>query len=191
MRFSRCSVFTKFSSKLLSVCLISAIASSVSMSVWAESKLKVLTNFTVLLQSALIALFVVAVIGLKWRDFLLHAFDPIQARVVGLKNDFLYYGLLIMLSLTVVGGLKAVGIILVISLLVAPGAIAFLMTRNFIYMLAIAVTVSIFACFFSVILSFHIDSAPAPTIVVTLSALFLLLLLKEIKGPLKKKVQME
>ena len=144
-----------------------------------------------LLQSALIALFVVAVIGLKWRDFLLHAFDPIQARIVGLKNDFLYYGLLIMLSLTVVGGLKAVGIILVISLLVAPGAIAFLMTRNFIYMLVIAVTVSIFACFFSVILSFHIDSAPAPTIVVTLSALFLLLLLKEIKGPLKKKVQME
>ncbi|HZJ96783.1 MAG TPA: metal ABC transporter permease [Oligella sp.] len=92
MRLSRCSVFTKFSSKLLSACLVSVIASFVSMSVWAESKLKVLTNFTVLLQSALIALFVVAVIGLKWRDFLLHAFDPIQARVVGLKNDFYTMG---------------------------------------------------------------------------------------------------
>lgn len=142
-----------------------------------------------LLQTALIALVVMVVIGLKWRDFLLHAFDPIQARIVGLKNDFLYYGLLILLSLTVVGGLKVVGIILVISLLVAPGAIAFLVTRNFIYMLIIAVMVSVFACFFSITLSFHIDSAPAPTIVVTLSALFVILLLWEIKGPRKKKVQ--
>lgn len=140
-----------------------------------------------LLQVALIALLVVVVLGLKWRDFLLHSFDPIQAKIVGLKNELLYYGLLIMLSLTVVGGLKAVGIILVISLLVAPGAIAFLITRNFVYMLVIAVAVSIFACFLSIILSFHIDSAPAPTIVVILSVLFLLLLLKEFKAPLKRR----
>lgn len=142
-------------------------------------------------QSALIALFVAVIIALKWQDFLLHAFDPIQARIVGLKTGLLHYGLLIMLSLTVVGGLQAVGIILIISLLIGPGAIAFLITRNFKWMLVIAVTVSIVACVFSIILSFYIDSAPAPTIVVTLSVLFLLLLLKEIKGPLKKKIHVE
>lgn len=142
-------------------------------------------------QSALIALFVAVIIALKWQDFLLHAFDPIQARIVGLKTGLLHYGLLIMLSLTVVGGLQAVGIILIISLLIGPGAIAFLITRNFKWMLVIAVTVSIVACVFSIILSFYIDSAPAPTIVVTLSVLFFLLLLKEIKGPLKKKIHVE
>lgn len=52
MRFSRCSVFTKFSSKLLSACLVSVIASSVSMPVWAENKLKVLTTFTVIADMA-------------------------------------------------------------------------------------------------------------------------------------------
>lgn len=52
MRFSRCSVFTKFSSKLLSACLVSAVASAASMPVWAQDKLKVLTTFTVIADMA-------------------------------------------------------------------------------------------------------------------------------------------
>ncbi|GGE52934.1 membrane protein [Agaricicola taiwanensis] len=124
-------------------------------------------------ETALIAAVTVAAIGLKWRDLLLHAFDPTQARAVGLSVRLLHYGLLCLISLTVVGALKAVGIILAIAMLIAPGAIAFLLTRTFRTMLMTAVAIALGASLSGVYLSFFIDSAPAPTIVVLLALVFL------------------
>jgi manganese/iron transport system permease protein len=124
-------------------------------------------------QAAAIALVTAGIIGIKWRDFLLHAFDPAQARAVGLRVGLLHYGLLCLISLTVVGALQAVGIILVIAMLIAPGAIAFLLTRRFSTMLILSVVVAVFASFAGIYLSFFIDSAPAPTIVLILSGIFI------------------
>ncbi len=123
-------------------------------------------------ETAAIAAVTAGILGLKWRDFLLHAFDPAQARAVGLRVDLLHYGLLCLLSLTIVGALKAVGIILAIAMLIAPGAIAFLLTRRFGAMLAVSVVIAVAASFLGVYLSFFIDSAPAPTIVLLLAAAF-------------------
>jgi len=125
-----------------------------------------------LLESGLIALAVSAFIGLKWRDLLLHAFDPVQARTVGLTVRLLHYGLLAVMSLTIVGALKAIGIVLTVALLIAPGAIAFLLTRTMGAMLLTAVAIAVGAAVNGVYLSFFIDSAPGPTIVVLLSVLF-------------------
>ncbi|MBD9655721.1 MULTISPECIES: metal ABC transporter permease [unclassified Pseudomonas] len=125
-----------------------------------------------LLESGLIALAVSAFIGLKWRDLLLHAFDPVQARTVGLPVRLLHYGLLAVMSLTIVGALKAIGIVLTVALLIAPGAIAFLLTRTMGAMLLTAVAIAVGAAVSGVYLSFFIDSAPGPTIVVLLSVLF-------------------
>ncbi|SDH31500.1 manganese/iron transport system permease protein [Pseudomonas flavescens] len=127
-----------------------------------------------LLESGLIALAVSAFIGLKWRDLLLHAFDPVQARTVGLPVRLLHYGLLAVMSLTIVGALKAIGIVLTVALLIAPGAIAFLLTRTLGAMLFTAVGIAVGAALSGVYLSFFIDSAPGPTIVVLLSTLFIL-----------------
>jgi manganese/iron transport system permease protein len=123
-------------------------------------------------QSAAIAAIIVGIIGVKWRDFLLHAFDPAQARAVGLRVHLLHYGLLGLISLTIVGALQAVGIILSVAMLIAPGAIAFLLTRRFSAMLVVATAIAAVGSFLGVYLSFFIDSAPAPTIVLLLSAVF-------------------
>jgi len=123
-------------------------------------------------ESALIALITVGVIGLKWKDFLLHAFDPTQARAVGLRTRLLHYGLLCLISLTIVGALKAAGIILAIALLIAPGAIACLLTRRFASMLLLSMVMSAVIAFLGVYLSFFLDSAPAPTIVLLFSIVF-------------------
>ena len=123
-------------------------------------------------QTALIAAFCVAAIMIFRRDLLLHAFDPQHARAIGLPVRLLHYGLLAILSLTIVGALKAVGIILAIALLISPGAIAFLLTTRFERMLAVSVLVAAAASFAGVYLSFFLDSAPAPTIVLLLSAFF-------------------
>ena len=124
------------------------------------------------LETGLIAAVVTLVLVLKWRDFLLHAFDEVQARAVGLPVRLLHYGLLVILSLTIVAALKAVGIILAIAVLIAPGAIAFLLTRRFAAMMLVSVAVAVTASFLGVYLSFFIDSAPAPTIVLLMTLAF-------------------
>jgi manganese/iron transport system permease protein len=84
----------------------------------------------------------------------------------------LHFALLAALSLTIVATLKAVGLILAIALLIAPGAIAFLMTSRFQMMLPLAVAVTMIAMIAGIYLSFWIDSAPAPTIILLLSTIF-------------------
>ncbi|MEO3997386.1 metal ABC transporter permease [Mesorhizobium sp. CAU 1732] len=123
-------------------------------------------------ETGLIALVAIAFVGLLRRDLLLHAFDAQHARAIGLPVRFYHYGLLAVLSLTIVGALTAVGIILAIALLIAPGAIAFLLTRRFDAMLAVSIAVAVVCAFAGVYLSFFLNSAPAPTIVVLMSLVF-------------------
>jgi manganese/iron transport system permease protein len=123
--------------------------------------------------AGLIALFVAAIVITKRHDFLLHAFDPIQAQAVGLRVGWLHYGLLALISLTIVATLSAVGIILSIGLLIAPGAIAFLLTQKFSRMLPIAVGVTMLSGVLGVYASFYLDSAPAPTIILILTVIFI------------------
>lgn len=126
-----------------------------------------------IIESGVIAAVVAGLILVKWKDLLLNAFDPAQAKAVGLPVGLLHYGFLVLLSLAIVGALKAVGIILAIALLIAPGAIAFLLTRRFGAMLATAVLVAVGCAFAGVYLSFFLDSAPAPTIVLLMTLVFL------------------
>ena len=124
-------------------------------------------------ETGIIALIALAFVGLLRRDLLLHAFDPQHTRAIGLPVRLYHYGLLAVLSLTIVGALKAVGIVLAIAMLIAPGATAFLLTRRFDAMLAVALSVAVGCAFMGVYLSFFIDSAPAPTIVVLMTIVFL------------------
>lgn len=125
-------------------------------------------------ETGAISLVVTLMLATKWRDLLLHAFDSQHARAIGLPVRLLHYGLLALLSLSIVAGLKAVGIILVIALLIAPGATAYLVTRRFGAMLLAAVAVAVGASFAGVYVSFFIDSAPAPTIVLVMTGLFVI-----------------
>lgn len=125
-------------------------------------------------QTGVIAAITSGIVIVKWRDFLLHAFDPAQARAVGLPVRWLHYGLLCLISLTIVGALKAVGTILAIAVLIAPGAIAFLLTRKFSTMLIVSVAIAVTTSFLGVYSSFFLDSAPAPTIVLFMTAAFVI-----------------
>jgi len=113
------------------------------------------------------------ILTLKWRDWLLHSFDPAQAQASGLWIGWLHYGLLAALSLTIVATLSAAGLILAIGLLIAPGAIAFLLVRQFSTMLWVSVLVCMTSMLLGVYASFFLDSAPAPTIILILTAVFI------------------
>lgn len=130
------------------------------------------------IQTGLIALAATLFLAILRKDLLVHAFDPQHAKAIGLPVRILHYGLLAVLSLTVVGALQAIGIILSVAMLVAPGAIAFLVTRRFSAMLIAAVCVALFSTTLGIWLSFLIDSAPAPTIVLIMSGIFILAFLR-------------
>ena len=126
-----------------------------------------------MIQTGLIALACGLFLLVKRKDLLVHAFDEQHARAIGLPVSLLHYGLLTVLSLTVVGALTAVGIILSVAMLVAPGAIAFLLARRFGTMMLLAVSIAVVASICGIYLSFFIDSAPAPTIVLLMTAMFI------------------
>ena len=125
-------------------------------------------------ETALIAGATLIVVLLKRRDFLVYCFDPNHARVIGLPVRALHYGLLVLLSLTIVSSLKAVGIILVIAMLVAPGAIAYLLTDSFERMLVIATAVAVTSSALGTIVSFHVDGATGACIVLIQFVAFVL-----------------
>lgn len=125
------------------------------------------------LESGIIAAFCGGLVLLKRRDLLLHAFDASHAQAIGLPTRLLHYGLLSVLSLTIVGALKAVGIILAIAMLIAPGAIAYLLSRRFERMMALSVMIALISSFAGVYACFFIDSAPAPTIVLLMTIIFI------------------
>lgn len=117
---------------------------------------------------------------IKRKDLMLYSFDEVQANVLGLKINFLNYLLLSMISITVVSTLSSVGIILSIGLLITPGAIVYLITKEFEKMLFFSVLITFLSGFLGVYLSFFIDSAPAPTVIMVLTITFLITLLLRI-----------
>ncbi len=137
-----------------------------------------------LVETAIVAGVTLVIVLVKRRDLLLYCFDPQHARAIGLPVERLHYGLLILLSLTIVASLKAVGIILVVAMLIAPGAIAFLITDRFERMLAIAAAVAIGSSIAGTIASFHIDGATGPCIVLIQAAVFVAAFLFGPKGGL-------
>lgn len=130
-----------------------------------------------LIDTAIIALGTLLIVLAKRRDFLLYAFDPQHARAIGLPVKLLHYGLLALLSITIVASLKAVGIILVVAMLIAPGAIGFLLAKRFEAMLAIAMTVAIASGVLGTLISFSINGATGPCIVLIQAGVFLVALL--------------
>lgn len=130
--------------------------------------------------SGIISAGVALVLILKWREFLALSFDPTQARASGLAVGWLHYGLLAALSLTVVATLSAVGLILAIGLLIAPGAIAFLLVRRFSTMLWLSVVICAVAITLGTYLSLPLDTPPAPTIILILTAMFIMAFVRRI-----------
>lgn len=131
-------------------------------------------------EAGAIALIVCSFVLLKGKDLIAFVFDHQHAKAIGLPIKLLHYGLLSLLSLTIVGALKAVGMILVIAMLIAPGATALLLTDKFEIMMLVALLISSSCSLIGVYLSFFIDSAPAPTIIVLMTVTFIFVFIYQI-----------
>ena len=129
---------------------------------------------TDILITGVITLFSLLFLIIKGKDLVLYIFDLQHAKAIGIPIRVLHYCLLALLSITIVSALKAVGMILVIASLIAPGAIAYLITNRFKHMILISLIINSLCSVAGVYASFFIDSAPAPTIVVMLTIVFVI-----------------
>jgi manganese transport system permease protein len=125
-------------------------------------------------QTCLISAIVLVTVLFFRKDFLLFCFDPTHAQTIGLNTTLLHYALLAALSLTAVAGLQTVGIILVVAMLITPGATAYLLTDRFDRMLLIATASGISASVGGTYISYYLDGATGGCIVVLQTLWFLL-----------------
>ncbi|TDR93031.1 metal ABC transporter permease [Enterovirga rhinocerotis] len=121
-----------------------------------------------------VGLLCLVVIGTMWRDLLAYAFDPLHARSIGLNTRVLHALLLGLLSLACVTALQTVGALLVVAMLIAPGATAYLLTDRFGCMLVIAPLIGGVGAVAGAYASFFLDGAVGGCIVLLQTATFLL-----------------
>ena len=130
-----------------------------------------------LVQVAVLGAVTLGVLLHKRRDFTLYAFDPTHAHAIGLNPRLLGALLLGLLALTAVVALQVVGVILVVAMLIIPGATAHLLTDRFERMLLIAPALSVLSGVTGLYLSYYLDTASGGMIVVTQGVVFALVYL--------------
>jgi manganese/iron transport system permease protein len=119
-----------------------------------------------------LALVVVVSLTLLYRALLYTTFDPVVAEASGIRAGFVAYALLVLLAITIVISLEAVGIVLVAALLVTPAATAFQLTRRFTRMLVLSGAIGAFCAVAGLYASYYLQSASGATIVLLATILF-------------------
>jgi manganese/iron transport system permease protein len=125
-----------------------------------------------LLALTALALVVLALVGVFWKELLYSTFDPLGAAAAGLPVGRLDYLFLALIALTIVVSLQAVGIILVVAMLVTPAAVGQLVASSFLRLVGVAVAVGITGPIVGLYLSYWLDSATGATIVLVETIVF-------------------
>ncbi len=118
-----------------------------------------------ILQVVLVGVVTVGVVMVKWRDLMLYCFDASQARALGMRAGLLHVTLLIMLAAMSVVALQAVGAILVLAMLITPGATAYLLTDRFGRMMWISSGLGVVTAAVGAYASYFMDGATGGCIV--------------------------
>ncbi|MCQ9199541.1 MAG: metal ABC transporter permease [Prochlorococcus marinus CUG1437] len=163
-------VFTGFFA--LGIVLVSKIKSNIDLhSILFGSPLGI--SLSDVKQTIFISLLVVVLLSIFRKDLMLYCFDPRHAKTVGINVLFLHYLLLTCLSLAAVVGLQSVGIILVVAMLITPGATAYLLTDKFDNMTIISVLSAIISSLIGIYISFWFDLETGGSIVLAQTFIFL------------------
>lgn len=126
------------------------------------------------LQVVIISVVVLTILLVRWKDLMIVFFDENHARTVGLNPQRLQILFFALLAASTVAALQTVGAILVIAMVVTPGATAYLLTDRFKVLLMLAVALGAGTAAVGAYLSFFVDGATGGVIVSLQTTLFLL-----------------
>lgn len=128
-------------------------------------------------RTGLIGLGVLITIKLFYKELLFYTFDRTGAEAVGLPVHKIHLGLMAGFTLTLIVGMKIVGVILVVSLMVGPAITAYLLVKELHQMMFIGAGIGTLASLVGMYLSYYLDLPSGPAIALTVFAFFLLSLL--------------
>jgi len=109
-----------------------------------------------------------------YKEFLVISFDPVLATILRLPLQFFRYLLLVMIAVTIVISLQTVGVALMVAMLVTPAATASLLTRRLPVMMVLAASIGAFSGVAGLYLSYYVNVASGPAIVLVCTAIFTL-----------------
>ncbi|MCH7838191.1 MAG: metal ABC transporter permease, partial [Chloroflexi bacterium] len=121
---------------------------------------------------AVMGLVVIALVAVFYKELLFTAYDPTVAAAAGIPTRLMEYGLLILLAVSTVVALQAVGIVLVIAMLVTPSATASLLVRRLHHIIFLGVALSLVSSVIGLYVSYHAGIASGAAIVLVATALF-------------------
>ncbi|MDZ8222367.1 metal ABC transporter permease [Nostoc sp. ChiVER01] len=127
--------------------------------------------------TAIIATIVLIVVLLLYKELLFYTFDPLGAQAAGLPVNRLNFGLMVLIALTIVASMKAVGVILVLSLLITPGATAYLLVKRLNQVMILGAVIGVISSISGMYLSYFYNLPSGPAIVLVVSGFFILALL--------------
>lgn len=121
-----------------------------------------------------IAIGVLIVVMVLFKELLFYSFDPIGAQAAGLPVHLLNSGLMLLIALTLVASMKAVGVILILALMITPGATAYLLVSRLHLVMLVGSAVGVISSLTGMYLSFYFDLPSGPAIVMVAFGLFCL-----------------
>jgi manganese/iron transport system permease protein len=121
---------------------------------------------------AILSIVVLLTIGALYKEFLVLSFDPTLAATLRLPVFLLQNVLLVLMALVIVVSLQTVGVALILAMLVTPGATAYLLTRRLPAMMAVASSLGAASAVCGLYLSYYVNVASGPAIVLVETALF-------------------
>ena len=124
--------------------------------------------------TAIIATVVLIVVFLLYKELLFYTFDPLGAQAAGLPVNQLNFSLMLLIALTIVASMNAVGVILVLSLLITPGATAYLLVTRLHQVMILGAAIGIVSSISGMYLSYFFNLPSGPAIVLVVSGLFAL-----------------
>ena len=127
-----------------------------------------------------------------YKEFLVLSFDPLLAATLRLPARSLEYLLLVLIALTIVVSLQTVGVALMVAMLVTPAATAYLLTKRLPVMMGLAALIASLAGVIGLYISFYLSISSGAAIVLTATAIFLLVWLgKQLTSRMAKHPVME
>jgi len=128
-------------------------------------------------RTAIITLIVLILVKLFYKELLFYTFDKLGAQALGFPVNVLHFGLMAAITLTIVASMQTVGVVLVISLLIGPGIIAYLLVKELHQVMILGAILGVIASISGVYSSYYFNIPSGPAIVLVTFSLFLLALL--------------
>lgn len=134
-------------------------------------------SFADLISLTVLASLLLFIVWALWKELLFATFDPLGAGAAGLPVRRLDDLLLILIAVTIVVSLQAVGIVLVVAMITTPAATAQLLVKRFGQMIALAALIGVTSSIVGLYVSYALDIASGASIVLTETFAFLVALL--------------